>query len=338
MKFIKDCLESILHQTVWIKNEFEDLKISINIVDNGSQDGTVDFIKKNYPFVHLLKNVNNLGFSRGYNQAIKMRQTDWVLVMNVDLILEKDFLEKLLIKAEKCPDNIGSLGGKILKIETFMENGGLTKTVKSNKIDSCGLEIKKSRQVKNIGEGEIDQGQYDQSNYVFGFSGCCVLFRREALEDIKFRQEYFDENFFSYQEDYDLTYRLQLFGWQSIFVPSVKCYHFRSSKINDLNLLKFWKIIKARKSKSNFINYHSYKNHFFVLLKNEIPENFWRHFIYIFWFEFRKFIYLLFFEFNLKTLFSLREVFEMLGGMRLKRKIIMSRRKVTAEYIRSMIR
>ena len=71
MKFIKNCLDSILQQSVWAKKNFN-IKIAINVIDNGSEDGTIDFIRQNYPFVHFLKNVNNLGFSRAYNQAIQI--------------------------------------------------------------------------------------------------------------------------------------------------------------------------------------------------------------------------------------------------------------------------
>lgn len=334
MKFIKDCLESIMKQSIWLAKDFE-IKIAINVVDNGSQDDTVDFIRNNYPYVHILKNINNLGFSRAYNQAIKMQQTDWVLVLNTDVILEPDFLEKILIAAKNSKRDVAALGGKVLKIETVVENGGLSEKIKSDKLDSCGLEVRKSRQVKNIGEGEVDEGQYDELNEVFGFSGACVLFRREALEDVNFKDEYFDEDLFAYQEDYDLACRLQLYGWQSVFVPSAKAYHFRSASLGMLSPWKFRKIIKARKQKSQLTNYYSYKNHLCVLLKNEITENFWRYLPHIFWFELKKFIYLLFFE--TRTLGCLGKFFKLFGRMRLKRKIIMSRRKVTAEYIRGWV-
>lgn len=333
MKFIKDCLESIFKQSIWFADE--EIKIAVNIVDNGSQDETVSFIRKNYPQVHILKNINNLGFCKAYNQAIKMHQTDWVLIMNPDVILEKDFLEKILLVAKNVKSEIGSLGGKILKIENVMEDGGLLTTIKSNRIDSFGLEIKKSRQVKNIGEGAIDTGQFDEMQNVFGFSGACVLYRRETLEDIKFKESFFDEDFFAYQDDFDISYRLKIYGWQSVFVASAKAYHFRSAHLHTLKPWMFWKIIKARRSKSKIINYHSYKNHLCVLVKNEIAENFWQHFHYILWFELKKFVYILFFEWS--TLKAYLEFFKLLPKMLLKRKVIMGRRKIRAEEIRSML-
>ncbi len=331
MKFIKDCLESIFKQSIWFGDNF-DIKIAVNIVDNGSQDETVSFIRKNYPQAHILKNINNLGFCKAHNQAIKMHQTDWILVMNPDVILEKDFLNKILSVAKNSKPETGALGGKILKVENIMEDDGLLTTIKSDKIDSFGLEVRKSRQVKNIGEAEIDAGQYDEMKNVFGFSGACVLYRREALEDIKIKEEYFDEDFFAYQDDFDISYRLKIYGWQSIFVASAKVYHFRSANLHTLKLWQFWKIIRARRSKSKIINYHSYKNHLCVLIKNEVAENFWRHFHYILWFEFKKFVYILFFEWS--TLKAYPDFFRLLPKMWNKRKVVMGRRKIQIKKLR----
>lgn len=330
MKFIHDCLESVLRQKKNISRE-QQIDLAVNIVDNGSVDGTVEYIRKNYPQVRILKNINNLGFCRSYNQAIKMHNSNWVLILNVDTILEQDFLIKMFSVALRSNQQVAAFGPKVLKSETVIEDG-LPKILKSTKIDSLGLGVKKSRQVINIGEGEEDIGQYDNCQEFFGFSGACVLFRREALESIKIGEEYFDEDFFAYQDDFDLFYRLRLYGWQNRFVPGAKVYHFRSAKINLLKPWQFWRIIKARRAKSLLTNYHSYKNHLFVLLKNEIPDNFFRNLPQIFWFELKKFVYILFLE--TKTALSLRDFFKNFSKMRFKRKIIMARRKASTEEIR----
>jgi len=331
MKFIRECLDSIFRQTIFFLSDFE-IKMAVNVVDNGSEDGTVEFIKKNYPQVHVLKNMTNVGFCKSYNQAIKMHHTDWVLVMNVDTILERDFLENILTAANQVSEKtkIGILGPKILKAETIFEDG-LPKIIKTNKIDSCGLLVKKSRLVKNAGENEFDENQYDSQTF-FGFTGACLLLKKEALEDIKIAEEYFDEVFFAYQDDFDLAWRFRLYGWENLFVPEAKVYHFRAARINILKPWLFWKIIRSRRSKSLLVNYHSYKNHLWTLIKNEQLENFWRHLPYIFWLELKKFIFILFFE--QKTLLSLKTFFKLLPKMIFKRKIIMARRKVRAEEIR----
>lgn len=330
MKFIQDCLESILRQNFFL----EDLKfdLTINVVDNGSKDGTAEFIKKNYSQVKILKNVNNVGFCRAYNQAIKMHNSDWVLILNVDTILEQNFLEEMFKVILINQERVGALGPKVLRSETVIEDG-LPKVLKSNKIDSLGLEIKKSRLVKNIGEGEEDGGQYDNSREFFGFSGAVIMLNREALEDVKIGEEFFDEDFFAYQDDFDFFYRLRNYGWHNLFVPTAKVYHFRSAKINILKPWQFLQIIRARRAKSLLINYHSYKNHLWTLIKNESGANFLRHLPYIFWLEFKKFIFILFFE--QKTLGSLKIFFKLLPKMFFKRKIIMSRKKTPDQELRS---
>ena len=329
MKFIKDCLEAIFNQTIWHDKNYQ---FAINIVDNGSTDGTVDFVRTNYPEVRILKNINNLGFCRAYNQAIKMHQSDWVLILNPDVILTDEFLAEILSAVFKAPDNTAALSGKILRAETLLEEGGLAKIAKTDIIDSFGLLVKKSRLVKNIGEGEKDINQYAARKEVFGFSGGCVLYRRAALESVKFQDEYFDEDFFAYQDDFDLSYRLQLLNWQSFFVPAAKAYHFRSARNQNLRPWQFWTIRKARRAKSQLINFHSYKNHLFVLIKNEAGANFWRHLPFIFWLEFKKFIFLLFFE--PKTLKAYGQFFKLLPRMILKRKIIFGRKHLPAAEIR----
>ncbi|HPA25320.1 MAG TPA: glycosyltransferase family 2 protein [bacterium] len=329
MKFIQDCLESILRQRVFLDNTQVDW--TINIVDNGSEDGTVEFIKKNYAQIKILKNVNNLGFCRAYNQAIKMHNSDWVLLLNVDTILEQNFFEEMFKVILTTEERIGALGPKVLRSETVIEDG-LPKVLKSNRLDSCGLEIKKSRLVRNIGEGEEDSGQYDDHGEFFGFSGTAIFLKREALEDVKIGEEILDEDFFAYQDDFDLFYRLRNYGWHNLFVSQAKVYHFRSAKMNILKPWQFWQIIRARRSKSLLINYHSYKNHLWALIKNETWLNFLYHSPYIFWLEFKKFIFILFFE--QKTLKSIKIFFKLLPKMLFKRKIIMSRKKVNPQELR----
>jgi len=329
MKFIKDCLEAIFQQSVWHDKNFQ---IAVNLVDNGSSDGTVEFIRNNYPEVHILKNINNLGFCRAYNQTLKMHYSDWVLIMNPDVILAENFLAEIMAAALKATDNTAALSGKILRAETLLEEGGLARVAKTDIVDSYGLLVKKSRLVKNIGEGEKDIGQYDNLQEVFGFSGGCVLYRRVALESIKFQDEYFDEDFFAYQDDFDLSYRLRLLNWQSFFVPSAKAYHFRSARNQNLRPWQFLAIRKARRAKSQLINFHSYKNHLFVLIKNESGANFWRHLPFIVWLEFKKFIFLLFFE--PKTLRAYGQFFKLLPRMILKRRITFGRKHLPAAALR----
>ena len=210
LRYMVDCLESLMRQT------FRDF--SVLVIDNASEDGTVEFIRSYYPEVSILQNFKNFGFSKANNQGIAFAKSDYVLVMNPDVILTDEFLEKLVSFADQY-QNGGSYGGKILKIfsEAVDQNEveGLREVVKSNIFDSTGLQIFKSRRAVNRGEGQKDQGQYDKTQEVFGLSGACVLYRLAALQDTMIRNEYFDQDFFTYKEDIDLAWRLRLYGWSN---------------------------------------------------------------------------------------------------------------------------
>jgi len=350
-QFLKDCLDSIFNQTY--KN------FSILVIDNGSKDETIKFIKENYfpkhgsmeiykefrqnkPDLFIIQNKKNVGFSKAHNQGLAISQADFVLVMNPDVILEPDFLEKLIEAAEK-DDKISSLGGKILKLK--WGDAEIGEKLKTNILDSTGLKILRSGQVIDRGEGETDNGQHDNQEEVFGISGACVLYRRAALEDIKIpvirnsyignkfvirsraiRQpaesdEYFDEDFFAYKEDIDLAWRLQLFGWQSVYVPTAKAYHFRSGAPASL-----------RFSQSRWVNFLSFRNHLWLFVKNMHWQIFWRNFWFILWHQSLKKLYLLFTQpgILLKGKLSFLQKF---SKMLAKRKYILSQSKLNWRVI-----
>ncbi|HEX9664580.1 MAG TPA: glycosyltransferase family 2 protein [Patescibacteria group bacterium] len=319
LKYLADCLESIYQQT------FQDF--SLIVIDNGSTDGTVEFIKTKYPQAAVIQNFKNLGFARAHNQAIEYSNTDYVLLINQDIILNSDYLEQL-IKTVETDSKIGSLGGKLLKIKTSQDD--LNQKIKTSLIDSAGLTIFKNRRVIDRGSGQEDQGQYNQPEEIFGFSGALVLYRRQALNDIKLDHpgkkisEYLDQDFFSYKEDIDLAWRLQLAGWKSVYLPSAVAYHYRTASQAEN---PGWQAIRInRRDKSNFVNQLSYKNHLLLLFKNEALANFLKFSPQIVSYELKKFFYLLIFE-PANWYRSLKKFFKQLPR-------ILSKRKIYQEKIR----
>ncbi|MBD3359558.1 MAG: glycosyltransferase [Candidatus Buchananbacteria bacterium] len=324
-KYIEDCLNSILEQN------FSDYFLLI--IDNDSADQTVKIIEQQYlPLfgskVRFVKNKNNLGFAQAHNQALLWTDSEYVLILNQDVILEPYFLANIIDFFDKH-ENVGSVTGKILRWQ-FENNEDLKKSEKSDIIDSLGLKIFKNQRVIELATGEKDLGQYEDNLKIFGVSGTCPVYRRKALEDVRYKDEYFDNDFFSYKEDIDLAYRLQWQGWQSYYLPQAMAYHDRTVKSQErkTNL----DLIKQRKHKAKFINYHSYKNHWFVLLKNLSFNNFLRYSPHIIFYELKKIIYILFFE--TLTLKSLKEVWAKRKKIKEKRIFIMSKRIITDEKIR----
>ena len=94
---------------------------------------------------------------------------------------------------------------------------------RTNIIDSTGIYFTRNMRHLDRGAEEIDRGQYDRVQYVFGATGAAALFRRGFIEDVSVEGEFFDEDFFAFREDADLAWRAQLMGWKCLYVPSADC-------------------------------------------------------------------------------------------------------------------
>lgn len=363
-KFLKDCLDSVFQQT--FKN------FSLLIIDNGSSDKTLDIVKDYSPEkiqekfkrtnrLFIFHNNKNLGFCRAHNQGFNLRQSEFVLVMNPDIILEPDFLEQIMkaaIKAKK--EKIGSFGPKLLKIRSG--DWECQEKIKTDILDSAGLKLLKNYHFVERGQGQKDQGQYDQVAKVFGLTGACVLYCRTALEEVKIpkintarlrsRQtraaagaqfsnqikdlekigEYFDEDFFAYQEDIDLAWRLQMAGWSSLYVPKAKAYHYRGTGLKEKPGLR--EIVKSHFHRPVQVEFFSYRNHLWLLFKNLQAANFFFGFFWIFIYQLGKKTYLFFTKPKIlfKATFSF---FLKFGRILRKRRMIMRQVKIRPKEIRT---
>ena len=324
-RYIGDCLNSLSAQT------FTDF--SVLVIDNASSDGTVEFVREHYPTAAVLQNFKNLGYAKANNQGIKLAKSPYVLVLNPDILLEPDFLARLVVLADQQPQG-GSFGGKLLKLKSRAidqaDQAGLRQAVKSDLIDSTGLLIYRSRKVVNRGEGQKDQGQYDRPEEVFGLSGAAVLYRRSALEAVAINHQYFDEDFFAYKEDIDLAWRWRLYGFSAWYLPTSVGYHYRQLAAAAPSSLK--KIRQHRRAVSRQLRSASLKNHQLMLIKNDQGLNI---ILTLPWFLARQLGiigYVLFFEFfQWQTLITfLRQV----PAALVKRRVIMAHKRTTPRQIR----
>ena len=217
--FIKHCLDSVFAQDY---QHFE-----IIIVDNGSKDGTVSFIKANYPQAILIENEKNLGACKARNQGIEVAQGKWVLTLDCDIILEKDFLNKIISFVKEKEETIGIFQPKILKID-------------KKTIYSCGIYLTKLRRFYDIGKDEPDNGKFDKQRYIFGACSAATIYKRKMLEDIREDTGYFDERLFFLVEDVDLAWRAQKRGWKAIFYPEAICYHYGASSMLNKPLRQYF--------------------------------------------------------------------------------------------------
>lgn len=267
MQFIPDLLATIEKQT------FQDFQVLI--VDNGSSDGIETFVKERYPHVRFLRNARNLGFSGAHNQGIRYALEHWgegslddkfILITNPDILFTPTYLEEL-IRSTVGKEEYGSFGGKLLRAYgEGVADEVLKETVRSDRLDSTGLRFHKNYTFTDRGAGEMDKGQYDEEEEVFGLSGALVMFRASALESVRYGDEFFDHDFFAYKEDVDLAFRMQYTGWLAWYAPKAVAYHYRG--MYGQEKMGFFARIKNRRNKSRHRSYFSTRNQWLFLWKN----------------------------------------------------------------------
>jgi len=192
--------------------------------------------------------VANLGYAGGANRllatiAAAHPDVDFVLLLNPDVILEPEFTQNLL-RVMSADGRVAIATGKLLR------PGGRV-------IDSAGIVLPRHRRPRDRGSEQIDRGQFDVTEPIFGASGAAMLLRRSALEDIAIEGEVFDESFFLYHEDTDLCWRANLLGWRVIYEPTARATHARGWQRER----RFGVPVTVRR--------HSFKNHYLQLVKNE---------------------------------------------------------------------
>jgi GT2 family glycosyltransferase len=174
---------------------------------------------REYPEVRITKNGRNLGFSAPNNWGIRQTTSEYLLISNLDVILEPTFIEQMVIPLERDP-RIGWVAGKIYKLT----NNGPTRDV-----DCFAHHMQRDRYANAISMIHPDPNDpyYNEPGIRWGAPACCALYRRRMLEEIAFEMEYFDEDFFAYFEDVDVDWRANSHGWMCYYQPSAIAYHVR---------------------------------------------------------------------------------------------------------------
>lgn len=237
--------------------------LAVDCTDDGDK-GNEDILKK-YPQINVVCSGKNLGFAKSYNlminKAVK-KGSEYFLAINPDMILDKHTIEKML-DVITVDDRLASVAPKIYKWnfkEGVSKQGGGEKT---NMIDSFGIKLKSGLRFFDLGQGQFDRGQFNQSK-ILGPSGAAAMYRVKALEKVKFDNQYFDELMFMYKEDCDLAYRLFLAGYKSKLANGAKIYHDRTAgAIGENKLL----IALNRKNKSKQIKKWSLSHHLIIIKK-----------------------------------------------------------------------
>ncbi|MEK9133047.1 MAG: glycosyltransferase family 2 protein [Patescibacteria group bacterium] len=251
-KLLGECLKSVLAL------KYADKEVIF--LDNASTDDSVEYVLKNFSEVRMVVNKENSGYAGGANKGIEVSRGEFVFILNPDIVFESDYLDVLMRRVGRDA-KIGAIIGKLRKYDFEHHK-------KTNLIDSAGLLMFKNRRCVDRGQGEEDLGQYDTAEEVFGITGAAPLYRRSALEDIKVCDEIFDNDFFMYKEDVDVSWRLRLAGWKCFYEPEALAYHGRGTGV--LSRDSSLKVAKNRGALSKFQRFYSYKNERLMRVKNEL--------------------------------------------------------------------
>lgn len=210
-KFLDECLESLLSLAYPAK------RVELIIVDNGSKDGSVAYVKKQYPKVLVLENEEN-NYCSANNLGIQKAKGEYICFLNNDTRVTEDWLREL-ISFIQGDDRIGAVGSKIL----FMDG----------KIQSAGQQQYPHYYYGDEGFREEDRGQYETPREVSSLSGCSILYRRACLEDIGL----FDEDFRFFLEDVDMGIRAHEKDWKFFYVPKSVLHHHYHGTFTDSKAL-----------------------------------------------------------------------------------------------------
>jgi GT2 family glycosyltransferase len=294
--YLSQCIESLLVQTQ---------SHTIIIVDNGSVDESRSILESYGDKIVTIYLDKNYGFTGGVNPGLEYaikHGYDAAALFNNDAVADPGWLKALV---ENLGDGIG------ITTSLILSSDGKTIDTTGDILTTWGLPYPRSR-------GKLAGEAPSQNEYVFGASGGASIYRIKMLESIGL----FDQDFFAYYEDVDISFRAQLSGWKVLFVPSAKVFH---------------RIGATSSRVKGFTSYHTFKNMRLVILKNT-PKSL-RHIIYP-----RFFIAYSFFQ--AKALFS-RNAWSVLQGSLMgiylspkkirERKTIMAHKTVSDEYILSIL-
>ena len=278
--YINSSLDSLLNQTCRPEE--------VIIIDNSLKPDFSRQINKLYLAVKVFSGLQNLFYAEGLNKGIRLSSGEFILCLNDDVILDKNFVRQALA-GFLINEKVGIVGGKVLR-----RNGKI--------LDSTGLFLTLWRTAKDRGYGMRDSGRFDKAGFVFGVNGSVVLYRRRMLEEIKGTNGYFDSKFRMFYEDLDISWRAKMMGWFAYYAPAALAYHVRGGSFRcDSGIDK----PIARRYLNEELHYELIKNRYLAILKNESFIGLLLHFIPIFIYDLCVWFFILVFQPKLiKFIFS----------------------------------
>lgn len=229
--FLEQCLYSV-------RKAAEHHSCEIFVVDNNSADGSCSLVSNLFPEVRLIRNSENKGFSAACNQAIRMADGKFILLLNPDTVVEEDTFTKCLNFMEEYPE-AGALGVKMIngngKLLPESKRALPTPATAFFKLTGLAWLFPKSRLFNRYYLGHLDSSETTVAEII---SGAFMFIKKEALE----KTGLLDESFFMYGEDIDLSYRLIKAGYKNYYFPGVKIIHYKgeSTRKGEINYIVYF--------------------------------------------------------------------------------------------------
>ena len=193
------CIDSVVKAS-------EGIDAEVFVVDNKSADDTVEVISRDYPWVHLINNKENLGFSKANNIAIRQSEGEYVLLLNPDTVVAEGTLRGVVEFMDQHPE-AGGAGGR-------MHNADGTLAPESRRAVPTPL-VAARKMLGFTKRYYMSNLPWDKPGKIEVVSGAFMMLRRKAIDQVGL----LDEDFFMYGEDIDLSYRLLKGGWQNWYLP-----------------------------------------------------------------------------------------------------------------------
>lgn len=228
MRYLKECLDSLMTQS---RQDF-----SVLLIDNGSTDGSADYVESHYPEVTVKRHETNMGFCFAVNEGIRMAKTPYVILLNNDTACDPAFVEKLTAAMEK-EKKCFSCASRMVR----MDDPG--------KMDDGGDYYCALGWAYALGKGR-PAASYGRRRRIFSACAGAAIYRREIFDEIGL----FDEVHFAYLEDVDIAYRARIAGYYNLYVPEAVVRHVGSATSGSV-----YNEFKIRYSSRNSI-YLVYKN------------------------------------------------------------------------------
>jgi GT2 family glycosyltransferase len=224
--FLEVCLHSVLRA-------IDGMSVEVIVVDNHSADDSCNLIRERFPLVKLINNGDNKGFSKANNQGVAIAKGEYILFLNPDTVMPENFLKKTIAYMDAHPE-AGALGPRLIdgkgqfapdaKKSFPSLSVAIFKTTGFNKLFPKSSFFNKYYAV-HVGERETAE--------VDVLSGCCMLVRKSAMDAAGGP---FDEDYFMYCEDVDLSYRIKKAGYKNIYYPEADLIHYKGESTRKMTL------------------------------------------------------------------------------------------------------